>query len=99
MEFDHDGPGPGKGGTATLYLHGEQVRQGSVGATAAMIFSADDTCDVGQEGGALVAYDYPTPNAFTGEVKWVEIDVGDAAADADHQLDPNELLRVAMARQ
>ena len=46
-----------------------------------------------------MAEDYPTPNAFTGEVNWVEIDVGDAAADADHRLDPNELLRVAMARQ
>ena len=41
-----------------------------------MIFSADDTCDVGKEGGALVAEDYPTPNDFTGEVNWVEIDVG-----------------------
>ena len=45
-------------------------------ATAAMIFSADDTCDVGKEDGALVAEDYPVPNAFTGEVRWVEIDVG-----------------------
>jgi arylsulfatase len=64
-----------------------------------MIFSADDTCDVGREDGALVAEDYPVPNGFTGEVNWVEIDVGDAAADADHRLDPDELLRVAMARQ
>jgi arylsulfatase len=64
-----------------------------------MIFSADDTCDVGREDGALVADDYPVPNHFTGEVNWVEIDVGDAAQDADHRLDPNELLRVAMARQ
>ena len=31
--------------------------------------------------------------------RWVELDVGDAAADADHRLDPDELLRVAMARQ
>ena len=99
MEFDYDGPGLGKGGTATLFLDGDQVGQGTVAATAAMIFSADDTCDVGKEGGALVAEDYPTPNAFTGEVNWVEIDVGDAAADADHRLDPDELLRVAMARQ
>ena len=51
-----------------------------------MIFSADDTCDVGKEGGALVADDYPVPNDFTGEVEWVEIDVGDAAQDADHML-------------
>ena len=99
MEFDYDGPGLGKGGTATLYLDGEQIGEGAVAATAAMIFSADDTCDVGKEGGALVAEDYPVPNDFTGEVNWVEIDVGDAAADADHRLDPDELLRVAMARQ
>ena len=49
--------------------------------------------------GVIVAEDYPTPNAFTGEVRWVEIDVDDAAVDADHRLDPDELLRVAMARQ
>jgi arylsulfatase len=99
MEFDYDGPGLGKGGTATLFLDGDQIGEGAVAATAAMIFSADDTCDVGKEDGALVAEDYPVPNAFTGEVNWVEIDIGDAAADADHLLAPDELLRVAMARQ
>jgi hypothetical protein len=60
---------------------------------------ADDTCDVGRENGALVAEDYPVPNTFTGEVNWVEIDVDAAAADADHRIDPDELFRVAMARQ
>ena len=99
MEFDYDGPGMGKGGTATLYLDGDKVGEGKVAATAAMIFSADDTCDVGEENGALVADDYPVPNRFTGEVNWVEIDVGSAAEDADHRIDPNELVRVAMARQ
>jgi hypothetical protein len=99
MEFAYDGPGLGKGGTATLFLDGEPVGDGAVGATAAMIFSADDTCDVGKEGGALVADDYPVPNDFTGEVHWVEIDVGAAAEDADHALGSDELLRVAMARQ
>jgi arylsulfatase len=99
VEFDYDGPGLGKGGTATLYLDGDKVGEGKVAATAAMIFSADDTCDVGEENGALVADDYPVPNAFTGEVNWVEIDVGASAEDADHKIDPDELLRVAMARQ
>jgi arylsulfatase len=99
MEFDYEGPGMGKGGTVSLFLDGEKVGEGSVGATAALIFSADDTCDVGKEGGALVAEDYPAPNDFTGEVNWVEIDVGESAKDADHVLDPDELLRVAMARQ
>jgi arylsulfatase A-like enzyme len=99
MEFDYAGPGLGKGGTVSLFLGGEKVGEGTVGATAAMIFSADDTCDVGKEGGALVAEDYPVPNDFTGEVTWVEIDVGETAEDADHLLQPDELLRVAMARQ
>ena len=99
MEFDYAGPGLGKGGTARLFLDGEPIGEGTVGATAAMIFSADDTCDVGKEGGALVAEDYPVPNDFTGEIHWVEIDVDGAAVDADHYLEPDELLRVAMARQ
>ena len=99
MEFDYAGPGLGKGGDVTLYLDGVKAGEGKVAATAPMIYSADDTCDVGRENGALVAEDYPIPNTFTGEVNWVEIDVGAAAADADHQIDPDELLRVAMARQ
>ena len=99
MEFAYDGGGLGKGGTVSLFVDGDQIGEGAVDATAAMIFSADDTCDVGAEGGALVADDYPAPNAFTGDVNWVQIDVGDAAEDADHQISPDERLRVAMARQ
>ena len=99
MEFDYAGPGLGKGGTVTLFLDGVEAGQGEVAGTAAMIFSADDTCDIGVENGALVADDYPVPNAFTGEVNWVEIDVGDAAADQDHLIDADERVRVAMARQ
>ncbi len=99
VEFDYDGPGLGKGGIVTLYLDGDKVGEGKVAATAAMVFSADDTCDVGRENGALVTDDYPVPNTFTGEVTWVEIDVGKSAQDADHQIDPDELVRVAMARQ
>jgi arylsulfatase len=99
LEFDYAGPGLGKGGTATLFLDGVEVGSGEVAATAAAVFSADDTCDVGRENGAFVADDYPVPNTFTGEIRWVEIDVGAAADDADHVLDPEERLRVAMARQ
>jgi arylsulfatase len=99
MEFTYDGPGLGKGGAVALYVDGTRVGDGKVDATAAMIFSADDTCDVGRDDGAHVADDYPTPNHFTGEIKWVEIDVGASAEDPDHYLSPEELLRVAMARQ
>ena len=49
-----------------------------------MNFSADDTCDVGCEGGALVGEDCgPRDNAFTGEVDWVQIDLGKDAEDDD----------------
>jgi arylsulfatase A-like enzyme len=99
MQFDYDGPGLGKGGTVTLYLDGDKIGEGTVPGTAPAVFSADDTCDVGLENGALVAEDYPVPNTFTGEVNWVEIDIGEAAEDADHRLDPDEMVRVAMARQ
>jgi arylsulfatase len=99
MEFAYAGPGLGKGGEVTLYVDGAECGRGSVAATAAMIFSADDTCDVGYENGALVADDYPVPNAFTGEVNWVEIAVGASAEDADHVLSPDEQFRIAMARQ
>jgi hypothetical protein len=42
------------------------------------------------DGGALVAEDYPTPNDFTGAIDWVEIDVDEAAVDADHRLAPDD---------
>jgi arylsulfatase A-like enzyme len=99
MEFAYDGGGLGKGGTVSLYVDGDKIGEGQVGATAAMIFSADDTCDVGREGGALVSPDYGPHNAFSGEVKWVQIDVGEGAEDGDHMISPEERLAVALARQ
>jgi arylsulfatase len=37
--------------------------------------------------------------AFSGRVRWVQIDLGDDARDADHLISPSERFRVAMARQ
>jgi len=100
LEFAYDGGGLGKGGAVSLHVDGDKVGEGRVDATAAMIFSADDTCDVGREGGALVSPDYgPHDNAFTGEVSWVQIDLGEDAEDADHMIAPEERVAVAMARQ
>ena len=41
----------------------------------------------------------PTDSAFTGRVRWVQIDIDEAAEDVDHLITPEERLRVAMARQ
>ena len=41
----------------------------------------------------------PSETEFTGRVKWVEIDLGDDAEDADHLITAEERLKIAMARQ
>jgi len=100
MEFAYDGGGLGKGGSVTLYLDGKQVGAGRVDGTQPMVFSADETTDVGSDSATAVSDDYgPKDSAFTGKVRWVEIDLGKDAEDADHLIKPEELLHVAMARQ
>ena len=99
MEFQYDGGGLGKGGDVVLFLDGDKTGTGRVDATAAMVFSADDTCDVGMEGGALVTRDYGRDNAFSGTVRWVQIDLDDSAQDDRSELTIAERLRVIMARQ
>ena len=98
MEFAYDGGGLAKGGDVTLYYDGNAVGTGRVGATQAMIFSADETTDVGYESGTSVSDDYTAQSSrFTGKIQWVQIDTGDD--DHDHLIDPDERLRIAMARQ
>ena len=100
MEFAYAGGGLGKGGTATLYIDGKKVGTGKVAATAAMIFSADDGCDVGVDTAAPVSPDYgPRGNEFNGRVKGVQIAIADAAENLDHLVTPEDALRIAMARQ
>jgi arylsulfatase A-like enzyme len=100
MEFAYDGGGLAKGGTVTLYVDGDEVGQGRVEGTVPMVFSADETADVGSDNASPVSDDYgPTDNAFNGTVNWVQIDLGEDAEDADHLITPEERLRVAMARQ
>jgi len=99
MEFAYDGGGLGKGGTATLFVDGKQVGQGKVAATAAMVFSADDGCDVGVDTGSPVSEDYgPHENAFNGSIRGVLLSIA-GSQDSDHLISPEEAVRVAMARQ
>ena len=66
--------------------------------TQPMIFSGDETTDIGQETGTTVSPDYTAKDSrFTGKINWVQIDLG--ADDHDHFIDPEERLRLAMARQ
>jgi arylsulfatase len=98
MEFGYDGGGLAKGGNVTLFYDGAEVGTGRVGATQPMIFSADETTDIGYESGTTVASDYTAHGSrFTGKINWVQIDLG--KDDNDHFIDPEERLRVAMSRQ
>ena len=98
MEFKYDGGGLAKGGNVALYVDGKQVGAGRVERTEPMIFSGDETCDIGEEFGSLVSPDYgPKDNEFSGEVNWVQIDL--EKDDYDHLISPEERFRVAMVRQ
>jgi arylsulfatase len=100
MEFAYAGGGLGKGGKVTLYTDGKKVGEGDILMTQAMVFSADDGCDVGVDSGAPVSPDYgPLGNAFNGTVKGVQLAIADAAENADHLVSPEEAIRIAMARQ
>ena len=100
MEFAYDGGGSGKGGTVTLYSDGKEVGKGRVEQTQGIIFSADETTDIGYESGTTVSPDYTAHTSrFNGKINWVQIDLGKDSEDADHYISPEERLRVAMARQ
>jgi hypothetical protein len=100
MEFTHDGGGLGKGGSVDLFVDGNKVGEGRVEGTVPMVFSADETTDVGTDGGTPVSDDHgPNETAFNGRISWVQIDVDDAAEDLDHLISADEQHRIAMARQ
>jgi hypothetical protein len=55
-------------------------------------FSMDETMDIGCDVGEPVSDDYrPRGNAFTGKIKWVQIDIDAAAKDIDHLIGVDEL--------
>ena len=97
MEFAYAGGGLGKGGKVTLYTDGKKVGEEDVAMTLAMVFSADDGCDVGgarsrglrpagrclqrPRGGACSSRS-PTPPSIL-----------------DHLVSPEEAIRIALARQ
>ena len=98
MEFAYDGGGLAKGGTATLFIDGRKVGDGKINATVPMIYSADETCDVGCDTGTPVSEDYTSATSeFTGTVRWVELHAGDD--NHDHLISPEELMRVATTIQ
>ncbi|MGB6193890.1 MAG: arylsulfatase [Terracidiphilus sp.] len=100
MEFAYAGGGLGKGGKIALYIDGKKVGEGQVPMTQALVFSADDGCDVGVDTGSPVSPDYGSRgNEFNGTVKGVQLAIAEDAESVDHLVKPEDALRIAMARQ
>ena len=98
MEFAYDGGGLAKGGTVTLYIDGKAVGSGRLNETVPMVFSADETSDVGVKRGSPMTPEMPPEqSAFTGAVQAVVIET--SGESADHLLNREQVLNMIMARQ
>jgi arylsulfatase len=99
VEFAYDGGGLGKGGTLRLGVDGTVVAEGRLEQTVPMVFSPDETTDVGRDLASPVSDDYTAgENAFTGRIAWVQIDLGDDALDQEHLITAEDRLRIALGR-
>jgi len=98
MEFAYDGGGLAKGGDVSLYYDGKKVGEGRVDRTVPMMFSSDETTDVGRDTATPVSSDYTRiTSVFNGKVNWAQIDLGKEVHD--RLITPEERLNLAMARQ
>jgi arylsulfatase len=78
LDFAYDGGGLGKGGMATLYVDGEKVAEGRIEKTEPMVFSADETADVGKDDATQVVpatFKDVHDSEFTGYVEKVVISI------------------------
>ncbi len=80
LDFVYDGGGLGKGGKAILSVDGKKVAEGRIEKTQALIFSADETADVGLDNQTPVAEGIGIgrdETRFTGKIKKITLKVKD----------------------
>ena len=80
LDFAYDGGGLGKGGNATLSVDGKTVAEGRIERTQPLIFSADETADVGLDNQTPVAEGIGIgrdETRFTGKIHKITLDVKD----------------------
>jgi arylsulfatase len=77
FEFAYDGDGMGKGGMGTLFVNDEKVGEGRIERTQSIVFSADETADVGIDLATPVVETIGSegPSRFTGSIPKVTIEV------------------------
>ncbi|RLA30697.1 MAG: arylsulfatase [Gammaproteobacteria bacterium] len=80
LDFAYDGGGLGKGGKATISVNGKAVAEGRIEKTQPLIFSADETADVGLDNQTPVAEGIGIgrdETRFSGKIHKVTLDVKD----------------------
>ena len=82
FDFAYEGGGLGKGGTGALFVNNEKVAEGRIEHTQAMMFSADETADVGIDLGTPVveAIGSEARSRFTGRIPKVTVEVKEVKA-------------------
>jgi len=77
FEFAYDGGGLGKGGMGTLYVNDRKVGEGRIERTQPIVFSADETADVGIDLATPVveAIGAERASKFTGRIPQVTVQV------------------------
>lgn len=88
FDFAYDGGGLGKGGTGTIFVNGQKVAEGRIERTQPLMFSADETADVGIDLGTPVVESVGSErkSQFTGSIPKLTIEVYDANIKADAQV-------------
>jgi len=80
LDFEYDGGGVGKGGTAKLSVNGKTVAEGRIEKTQPLLFSADETADVGLDNQTPVVEGIGIgrdETQFTGGIQTVVISVAE----------------------
>ncbi len=91
MDFEYDGPGLGKGGTATLLVDGKPAGDVKLARTLAFRMSLDETLDCGEDTGTPVSEDYRVPFRFTGRIGKVAVRIGDESLTSEEKREFEEV--------
>jgi arylsulfatase len=92
VDFKYDGGGMGKGGAVTLTVDGKPAASGRLERTVPLLFSIDETLDIGEDTGTPASEDYHVPFKFTGGIKKVMIEL------SDNKLTPAEEVELRKAK-
>jgi arylsulfatase len=102
FDFVYAGGGMGKGGDATLTVNGTKVAEAHIPMTQALIFSADETADVGIDDATPVveSVGHGRASRFTGKIGKVTVQLNAttaAAASAAEKAPTEGALKIAVS--